>query len=331
MRFPAAVSISIATLASLGCAAESMSTGAAGAAGAAAVNGALGSTSDSADDVMTSSSPLQDGVEYKTIIRDFTLPPNTINPSLPADQWMCALGLVSGNLQDTFVANASDVEVRNGFWFPNAYPADQVIVHGNCVRINTFTGEIPPGQTETTRWLSDEFWLWRRSSSCGAFGSTATAWWGDAATFMTGIEGGMFGGGELVSIEQSEDPSSPSELWVDLCQGSLTVVGRSIFVGIPSSGRQVKFKGPGGVGSAAAAGEYAVDRGIVTMARKDEAFCYFTHIQGAFAGAGEMAEITTVTDAFDNESWALHTRSQQGMLYARARCVLYDQTLAGSN
>ncbi|HMI88203.1 MAG TPA: hypothetical protein VK550_29160 [Polyangiaceae bacterium] len=54
------------------------------------------------------------------------------------------------------------------------------------------------------------------------------------------------------------------------------------------------------------------------MARTDEAFCYFTEMQGAFAGYGELAEIVPVTNAFNEEVWALRTRSLQGILRAKA-------------
>jgi hypothetical protein len=164
-------------------------------------------------------------------------------------------------------------------------------------------------------------------SRCDEFYIGANAWWGDAATFLTRIMGGMYGGAERVTITQSNDPWAPSTFGPHTCQGTLSMWVRSLFVGNPGTGKQAKFSGPSYpyVGSAAQVGEYDVDRGLVEMARTSDAFCYFTYIQGAFAGYGELAEIVPIFNAFNEQVWGLRTLSQQGTLRARARCYMFDQ------
>jgi hypothetical protein len=231
--------------------------------------------------------------------------------------------MISGFMQ----AGGADVgiEVMNGQWtiISRASPG-QVRPHvtANCYPLSSFRGLIPPGQWDTARWLSGPITHQLTRSTCPTFVAGVYAWWGDAATFLTRILGGMYGTGEQVLINQNTDPRQPSLIAARTCQGTITMNARSLFIGDPGIAKRAVFKGPGGVGDANIVGEYAIDRNLVTMARTDEAFCYFTLIQGAFAGFGERAEI--VPDSF-GEYWQLRTLSQQGALRARARCFMLDQ------
>lgn len=294
-----------------------------------AAGGAGAPNAAPADDTASTSTELAApvaGPTFATLRRDYTNPA-WINPVLSANQWVCALGKVQGKFQldDGWPDASVTVHPTRNEWILTGYD-DHTIVGANCVTLNRFSGRIPAGQSATTRWVSGELWHNNEANSCNAFLGRQDAWWGDAATFLTGMSGGFYGTGESVNVTQSDDPWAASYLWTTLCQGSNEVVGRSIFVGDPSSGRQAKFKGPWGVGSAAATGEYSVDRNAVNMARLDEAFCYFTSIRGALAGGGEKAEIKIVTDSSGAQVWSMSTVSQQGELTAKARCYMYDQT-----
>ncbi|HMJ55696.1 MAG TPA: hypothetical protein VK540_26655 [Polyangiaceae bacterium] len=318
MRIRARFVAALATCGALGCAAESLDDGL-GAAGAQPDD----KGTDTAQQALAAPGP-PIPLDYDEI----RLPedPNDPNPSLPGDQWVCALGGMSGNMQ----AGDVDVDVMNGAWRVNgrAQPGEaRPNVRANCVPLNRFSGVVPPGQGDTTRWLSSPMRNeMAEASQCDEFSIAAYAWLGDASTFLTRIMGGMYGGAEWVHIGQSDDPNRQTAFAPHTCQGTLSMWVRSLFVGNPGIDRQAKFRGPFGVGSASAVGEYEVDRNMVTMARTDQAFCYFTYIQGAFAGYGELAEIAPIVTTSGEEVWALRTRSLQGVLRARARCYMFDQT-----
>jgi hypothetical protein len=255
--------------------------------------------------------------------------PGWVNPVLPGNKWVCGLGKVQGNFQDALGSAGTFIDSNTGNWEIGGASLDggeRVNAGANCVTLDRFNGQIPSGQSTPHRWLSADFSVFNQANDCNSFLLGANTWWGDAATIMTVMFGGFYGAGESVNVKQSDDASAPSSLWTSLCQGAVEVAGKSLFIGAPNSGRQAKFRGPGGYGSAATAGEYSVDRGFVTMARQNEAFCYFTSIRGAFAGDGEKAELVIVLDPSGAETWAMRTTSQQGSLTAKARCFLYDQT-----
>jgi hypothetical protein len=307
-----------ATCGAFGCAGEALDPEALGAAGAPLDHTAV----DTAQQPLTAPGPPM--LDYDEI--RFPEDPADPNPGLPADQWVCGLGRMTGSMQ------SGDARVQigaNNLWTVTARSspgAQRMNVTANCYRLGAFTGPVPGGQSDTTRWLSDSFWHELTSSSCPAFVIAANTWWGDAATFLTGIFGGMYGGGEQVSITQSNDPRAPSRIAARNCQGTLSMYARSLFIGDPSLGWQAKFIGPGGEGDATTSREYEVERSYVNMARRDQAFCYFTHIQGAFAGYGEVAEIYPATSPAGLPVWAMRTASGQGSLRARARCFMLNQS-----
>lgn len=311
MRFRALWAPSLAICGSLGCAANTLDAEALGAAGAKAE-----------DKVESTAEPLS-GPPIPLNFAQLRYPenPSLPNPVLTADQWVCALGSLTGDMQSGEVV--VDISTSNQWYIHTRGDAGDAVPSAvaNCVPLAGFIGG-------TTKWLSGKFRNTNESSSCPEFVIRTDTWWGDAATFLNSIHGGMFGGGEKVDITQSNDPFGPSWIAARTCQGTLSIYARSLFVGIPGSGKQAKFRGPTWpfVGSADQVGEYAVDRRLVSMARTDEAFCDFTLIQGAFAGNGEYAEIIPIRDAFNQEVWALRTGSLQGVLPARARCYMFDQT-----
>jgi hypothetical protein len=319
---------------SFGCASGSLDGGAPGAAGGPPEQGAKNEMKTATTEVvaegvnaLTAFAPAPDAT-FAQLRFDPANP--FLNPWLPADEWACALGGVTGSMQD----GDARVYIVNGHWavLGRGSPGHTApTVTANCVPIAGFSGPIPEGATDTTRWLSGEFSFSVARDHCD-FVIQGHAWWGNAATFLQSFQGGMYGGGESVSIFQSNDPRTPSGFAANVCQGSLSMVVRSLFVGIPAASsptpqdRQAKFRGPWGVGSADTAGEYEARQSFVTMARTDEAFCYFTDIQGGFAGGAETAEIVTATDTDGAQVWALRSRSgQEDPIVAKARCYMFDQ------
>jgi hypothetical protein len=252
-------------------------------------------------------------------LRNDRTDPGYINPSLPGNEWICAMSTIQGKMQDSW-DGVSTVVNGNGIWTINVF--NRAIGRANCSRLTKFVGVDP---SNTTRWVSGKFGRYNGGGNCGSFRLTSQTWWGDSATILTGMLGGFYGSGEGVFVSQNADPWGPSSIGTALCQGGVEVQGHSVFIGVPSSGRPAKFMGPGGVGNAVTAGEYYVNRGYRELAPWSEAFCYFTEIRGAFAGDGEKAEMFQAQDAWGNLIWAMRATSGQGSLEAKARCYLYNQ------
>jgi hypothetical protein len=247
---------------------------------------------------------------------------------LPASQWVCALTQVQGK----FVGGGERVQVTtaaDGYWYlqgTTGQVPDPITVGATCYARGAFLSNNDPDGTPWTRLLSQEFTYWVHNGIPGcAFVGGSNTWWGDAATFLTGMSGKFMGGGESAYVIQSTDGFSPSLLTVSLCQDYVQSWGYAFFVGPPSKGRQATFNGPNGNGPAIAITEYAADRSVVLMAPTAEAMCYFSYISGKFAGGGEIASISPFIDSNGVERWALGTSSGQGFLGARARCYRLDQ------
>jgi hypothetical protein len=179
--------------------------------------------------------------------------PGWVNPVLPGNKWVCALGKVQGNFEDALGSAATFIDSDTGNWDIGAASLDggeRVNAGANCATLDRWSGQIPAGQTKPNRWLSEDFSVFNQANDCNAFLLSANTWWGDSATIMTVMFGGFYGGGESVNVRQSDDPWAPSSLSTTLCQGAIEVAGKSLFIGVPNSGRQAKFRGPGGYGSA---------------------------------------------------------------------------------
>jgi hypothetical protein len=162
---------------------------------------------------------------------------------------------------------------------------------------------------------------------------TVLTWWGDAATFMTGIAGIFAGNGEQGSIMQNRVTNAASTLTMTTRQPlNHWVNAHSLFVGVPNGLHRAQFIGPGGIGTADKAGEYHHDDtggepfslAPVRMAHSSEAMCYFTFISGRWKDAGEFVQIYLDSSGY----WVLNSNaSGSEHVHARARCYRLNQTL----
>ena len=59
------------------------------------------------------------------------------------------------------------------------------------------------------------------------------------------------------------------------------------------------------------------------MSPVDDTLCYFTSLSGDFRGGGERAQIVPYANGATTV-WALETKSGDGRVYARARCIAFD-------
>jgi hypothetical protein len=167
-------------------------------------------------------------------------------------------------------------------------------------------------------------------------------WNGDAATFISGVNGHLRGGGEHARIVQSSDGSTPSELRIGSSAGDLKAWAHSFFAGTTGSGTPAKFFET----------EFTINEGeftinhvgfslqSVVMARTEDAMCYLTLVKGKFDNMGDFAEIVpqTVNSADGpEERWVLRAQRATevpplgaaphatGEIFVAARCYLRNQ------
>ena len=156
----------------------------------------------------------------------------------------------------------------------------------------------------------------------------ATVWQGDAVTMLTGMAGDFRGNGEFIEVRQALTGSASSQIAAQSGVEEDYTRGRahSFFAGTPGAVRAARFIGPGGLRGTANVGEF--EAGGVTgmqrvrMARRNEAFCYLTHVGGAFSNAANSVNIEADEFGF----WTLAVNSPgSSRSKARARCMLLDQ------
>lgn len=161
---------------------------------------------------------------------------------------------------------------------------------------------------------------WTNGGSCEAHKSNS--WWGDAATFLSGVSGDFAGAGELGSIDQSANGFAPSVIRGNACQDndSYAIRAHAFFAGAPSSGRVARyvFRGPDGI-ERSLPFDPAMNRvlaasngGTVTyvMTPTDSAMCYLGFMGGKFRGGGEYIDLSPQVIA-GVERWVLRVHSQQ--------------------
>jgi len=180
----------------------------------------------------------------------------------------------------------------------------------------------------TARWNSERF-ATNAKSGASCVTSSTEAWWGDAATYLSGMTGNFAGGGESIRIDQSSAGFTPSLLVAKSCQPFLGGYAQAFFSGTPHTGTVAQFWGPSGKGAASVAGEYTVSAtslnpskvSSIRMAPVSEAMCYFTRIGGKFRGGGEYVEIVPETNRQGLTVWVLRAQSlQSDGVSAGARC-----------
>jgi hypothetical protein len=261
----------------------------------------------------------------------------TATPLIDANNNYCWLTAVSGK----FVGGGESVHVftSNGTWLIGGSSL-QTGVSGSAKCLAHIFLRTEQGGTIWTNSFSANTGI-VGGSSCSIIGcippvpgiAQTNAWQGDAALMISGITGQFNGGGEAVTAEQAGNPWAFNVLFVGA--QSFNGVGgwaQALFVGIPQSGFVPSFYGPnGGPLTANDAGEYSASAypgkpALVRMAPAEKAFCYFTEISGAFAGAGETVEIVTETVG-EVEYWSLDVASgQSNGTFAKARCYAIDQS-----
>jgi hypothetical protein len=237
------------------------------------------------------------------------------------NDFVCVLTRVSGKFQGSGERVQLSLE-QSGWHLGGSSLQHGVGGASYCFRKDQFVSQ------GTARWNSGNMSRIANSGSQCATG-VAETWFGDAATFVSGISGNLAGGGEQVSITQASSGFTPSVLTVKSCQPYVAGFANSFFVGSPNSGKIAQFWGPNGIGSAAAAGEYTVKATslnqnpvtTVQMAPVAEAMCYLTRVGGKFRGGGEWVEISPQTNAQGVAVWTLRAGSGQADgVWGSSRC-----------
>jgi hypothetical protein len=246
-----------------------------------------------------------------------------------ASTHFCWLTMASGNFNgeqpNTWSDTGLGVAVRSdGDWWlvNNDFNDNDGVAQGRCVPLSCFSGD----------GIDDEVWVSTHNISAIATANgscdsqtTATAWWGDAATILRWWPGpgSTNGSGENAQVGQSNDPFAPSSIHAADCYHDGVgrhILGRavSLFVGTPGSGQLATFTG----GDFWVQGDFTVDLGVYS----DEAICYFTKIFGKFRGAGEQVRLNQIADG---SRFMWQARSKQGGsgsgVKGQGKCFWFNQ------
>jgi len=217
---------------------------------------------------------------------------------------VCALTMIWGVLTTYHAgsvfgsAGMSFVDVSNvgSVWTLESYPnftgspsPTHMAAEATCYSLSNFSAA-----EGGTKMISGFF----EANVGGKGANTVNAWWGDAATFLTGIGGYFAGSGEYARVSQSKTSNSPSHLTIGSAQPQMhTADAHSLFVGQPGGAHTALFVGPNGVGTLSAAGEFTYNyngsdsfHAVATkMADSSAAFCYLTQVTGNWGRAGTKA------------------------------------------
>ena len=247
-------------------------------------------------------------------------------PMRPSSTDVCVLTRVAGN----FRGAGESVRVYNSggyWWLSGTSKQDGVNAAATCYRLSGF--RTPTG---TARWISPEIAAaWTNGGNCVT--RQVNSWWGDAATYLSGISGDFAGGGEHGAVEQSANGFAPSVIRGSACQDndSYAIRAHAFFAGAPSSGQVARyvFRTADGIERtlpydpqaqwflSAANGNTAT----YVMAPTDSAMCYLSFIGGKFRGGGEYVDLSPQVIA-GVERWVLRVHSQQND-YADGAALCY--------
>jgi hypothetical protein len=234
---------------------------------------------------------------------------------------VCVLTRVSGK----FMGGGETVRVVvvNGRWVLEVASHQQEGVTGTafCFKKNSFKANGPARLTSPPFEATDLF-------------SPTNTFNGDAATFISGVNGHLRGGGEHARIVQSSEGSTPSELRVGSAAGDLKAFAHSFFAGTVGIGTPAKFF----------QGEFTmnhvVSRRSVVMANTEFAMCYLTLVKGKFDNVDDFVEIVPQTVG-RVKRWVLRAQRAKeepflglgaapyatGEVFVAARCYRRDQRL----
>ena len=145
-------------------------------------------------------------------------------------------------------------------------------------------------------------------------------WWGDAVSYVAGLDGGLRHAYSNVSVHQGLTGSTPGRVSVAAASGTLIGTAASLFVGTPGAGIKAAF-----VGSPVSFIHTASTWKTVLMAKTSEAICFFTSIGGNLKGPNDVLKINTKMSG-GNEVWALEAKAGSGgEIRVEARCMARNQ------
>ena len=247
--------------------------------------------------------------------------------------YMCVLSRVGGDFTNYGVNHSCTIDYTDyDFW--TIYQGDNNDARAICTNWNNFL--IPSGGN---RQFSED----AEAIASGYQDDTddTAVWKGDAATFITGVTGEMQSNNTYVQILQATTVGARSTLRASSDEpGPLTdfseLVGsaHAYFAGVPQA-QLVKLIGahsttPGLFVRADVNSSHKMEFSVssasgfsaVSMSHQNSGICGFTRIAGNFDGAEERVRIEPTSD----NRWRLGAWSHDGKtVYARARCMAYDQ------
>jgi len=246
---------------------------------------------------------------------------------------LCVWSGVGGdfNSDDEFAGGESIVDWKDWDWWRVYYRAGVSTTRAICTNWNNFV--VPSGGV---KWISDGGWAEVYANADAS--AQATAWLGDAVTFLRGVKGEMQSNTEYVQIDQATSIGTNSILRVHSDEGDffdftfLDGYSQSVFVGVPQRNlaRLIGFNSTTGTfvrGTVASTGTFEFPVSTVSgfsaywLAGVNQGICSFTRMAGNFDGGGERVRI------FQNGGqWFVQASAAAGKgIYAKVRCMAYDQ------
>ncbi|MGA7121527.1 MAG: hypothetical protein WBY94_15590, partial [Polyangiaceae bacterium] len=242
----------------------------------------------------------------------------------------CWLTRVTGHFVGTGEVVRVFIDANNNWEIGGASAQQGVAGSADCIPYSKFIPEA--GGVAGPSWTAEASVFTGPCPNCGgsgAFGVGASRnlWQGDAAIMLSGMTGQFLGGGESIDVQQAH---APSLNWLDAGAFSPNGVGawgRVLFIGVPGSDFRPLFfqdvNGPYSLSTIPFEG-----LATATMIPTSEGFCYFVNIGGAFAGGGELVQITTVMMG-GVQHWSLGVQTQQSNgTSAQARCYAFNQSVS---
>lgn len=267
---------------------------------------------------------------------------------MATDTWLCSLSGSQGYFGDgeylnglfghefvEFVENSAGTE-----YVLRAGP--EQTARGICTKWSNF--QLPAGggilrdEQSSLRIIDEQCWS----------SKVRDAWWGDSATMLVRMEGWFNKSSNFIRINQSSNPSTPSNLQIRLENGAGSVVGcfpswlpadigsksKSVFVGNSNNHQLVKLIGfNGGVwtrGNITSPGVYtyvvSTESGFSSywMAQTSGStggFCYLSQVNGDFNDSDDSIRIRE-----RGNQWFVEVLKDGGAgVHGSARCMAYDQ------
>jgi hypothetical protein len=240
-----------------------------------------------------------------------------------ASTHVCVLTRMSGKFEGT--GELLQVRLRGSDWYLEGMSKQSgVSGEATCFPRGSFFDTCSKPVCPTTQLLAPvnaEAWTRLNAEDCILFEEPHAS--GSAFSFLTSIQGKMWGGGEWAAVVQSPSVNTPSFLQVGLCAPDSRLYGSARGFSVPATTGLATFVARDGTrGDLNAVPEYwSSGNGSVVMARASKAMCAFTSIQGGFRGNGEVAQIRSELVG-GVEHWVL--RTSQGAnnreIGAGARC-----------